>query len=164
MEQYVTLSVRRIAITASTDDVQNFFATKIPGGDPVVNSLVSDTNCVFQNATVTFKGRTKVECNATIKRLQDTKHRTLVDGAGTTSILDFDVDFLGLTELANRCANDEKPYFEYLLLFSTCLVISNSPVCILSMAWVVMPTTPSATRRMTIREAICGLETYYQAA
>ena len=115
MAEYATLSARRIAITASEEDVQHFFESKIPGGDPVVKSFVNDANRVFKSATVTFKGKTKAACKATIERLNDPSHQTLVDGTGTISILDFDGDFLGLTELANRCADDEHPYFEYVL-------------------------------------------------
>ena len=116
----MTLSVRQIAITASKEDVQDFFARKIPDGDPIVKSLVNDANRVFKSATVTFKGRTKAECKATIERLKDPNCRTLLDGTGISSNLDFDGDFLGLTELANRCAFDEKPHFEYVLRPFTC--------------------------------------------
>lgn len=78
---------------------------KIPKGDPLVMSLPSEANHVSKSATVTLRGRTKSECKASISH----------DSTGTTSILDFDEDFLGLTELANRCVNDEKHYFEYVI-------------------------------------------------
>ena len=131
MEEYMTISVRRIAITASEDDIQRFFKEKIPDGDPIVKSLVNDANHVFKSATVTFKGRTKAECKATIEKLKDPSHRTLRDGTGISSTLDFDGDFLGLTELANRCATDEKPYFEYVLRSFVCLPMSKAFQCLL---------------------------------
>ena len=107
----MTVSVRRIAITASKEDIQRFFKEAIPDGDPIVNSPVKDANHAFKSATVTFKGRTKAECRATIKKLKDS-HRTLDDGTGGKSTLDFDEDFLGLTKLASGYKNDENPYFE----------------------------------------------------
>ena len=115
MEEYTTMLVRRIAITASEREIQSFFEEKIPNGDPVVKSLVSDANRVSKSVTVTFKGRTKADCKAIIEKLRGPSNSILHDSTGTTSILDFDEDVLGLTELANRCANDEKPYFEYVI-------------------------------------------------
>ena len=113
MAEYMTVAVRRIANTASEEDIQSFFNRKIPDNDPVVKALVNDANHAFKSATVTFKGRTKAECKAVIKKLKDPLHRTLCDGIGVSSTLDFDENFLGLTELANNCAYDENPYFEY---------------------------------------------------
>ena len=113
----MTLSVEGIAITASEKEVQRFFDGIIPGGDPIVKPLVSDVNSAFKSATVTFRGRTKAECKAIFEKLKE-HHRTLRDGTGTSSTLDYGADFVGLTELANRCANDERPHFEYVLTLS----------------------------------------------
>ena len=113
MAEYATLCVRKIAITASPNDIERFLAAKIPDGDPVVNSLVNDANGVFKTATVTFKGRNKAACEATIRALKSSSGSPLQDEAGIVSDLDFDSEFLGLTELANGCVQDEEPYFEY---------------------------------------------------
>ena len=160
----MTLSVEGIAITATEREVQRFFDEAIPGGDPIVKPLVSSAYRAFKSATVTFGGRTKAECKATFEKLKE-HHRTLLDGTGTSSTLDYGEDFIGLTELANRCANDERPCFEYVLNSLACLPLcSKAPASILSMAWVVMHTTPSVTRQKITEEAICGLEILYLRA
>ena len=125
----MTILVRRIAITVSLNEFETFIAEKIPEGDPVVKSLVYDANRAFKSATVTFKGSTKAQCKATIERLKNSDDNILRDDTGTISTLDFDEDFLGITELANWCAEDEKPYFEYVLAKSRgCLCLKLSSV------------------------------------
>lgn len=160
----MTLSVERIAITATEGEVQRFFNETIPGGDPIVKPLASNVNRAFKSATVTFRGRTKAECKATFEKLKE-HHRTLLDGTGTPSTLDYGEDFVGLTELANRCANDERPCFEYVLKPLACLPLcSKASAFILSMAWVVTHTTLSAIKRKITEEATCGLEILYLIA
>lgn len=160
----MTLSVDGIAITASEREVQRFFDEIIPDGDPIVKPLVSDMNRAFKSATVTFRGRTEAERKAIFEKLRE-HHRTLIDGTGTSSTLDYGEDFVGLTELANRCANDERPCFEYVQNSFAWLPLSLKALAsILSMAWVVMHTTPSVTRRKITEAAICGLEILYLIA
>ena len=122
----MTISVRRIAFTTSWAELQRFVTEKIPDGDPIVESLVNDANLVFKSATVTFKGSTKAKCKATIQMLKDSDDKTLVDETGTRSTLDFDADFLGITELANRCVNDENPSFEWVFREFMCLSVSEN--------------------------------------
>ena len=121
----MTISVRRIAVTVSLDEFQTFISEKIPDGDPIVKSFVNNANRAFKSATVTFKGSTKAKCKATIEKLRDSDDNILIDDTGTTSTFDFDGDFIGITELANRCAHDEEPYFEYVFREFTCLSVSE---------------------------------------
>lgn len=112
MSEFCTLCARQIALTASIDDVQRFFSDSIPEAEPFVNSLVIESHRSSRCATVTFKGPSKDACLETIDSLNLLTKRSLTDSSGTTSELEFDGRFLGITPLANNCADDEEPYFE----------------------------------------------------
>lgn len=114
MKDYVTISVRRIAVTALEEDVQRFFSKRIGEYDPFVRPLVTDTSGVSKATTVSFRGKSKAACLKTIEKLEEiTTQCELYDGTGTSSTLALDPAFLGLTLLSNNCADDEEPYFEY---------------------------------------------------
>ena len=112
MAETCTLSARHVALTASIGDVQRFFSERIPKAEPIVNSLVIESNRSSRCATVTFKGSSAAACQEMIESLNHLTKRSLIDSSGTTSHLEFDGSFLGMTPLANHCADDEEPYFE----------------------------------------------------
>lgn len=109
MPRFITLSIRRLPLGTTAQDVRKHILNCVPDSNPIVGPLVREAHKPKLHTTVTLQQDTDAACNEAFRMLHASEiFPQKPDKPFDTSSLAVSRDFVGVTTVAEH----EDPQFE----------------------------------------------------